>query len=197
MNLQVLHFQGVPHVVTPYQKGTYIREDAFWRQFRISCTGELSFMEDNPIFGSWGIRYGFDLGEHGIIEEAMELADTRIRKDDFDLPADAVGFSSDLIHIRDEHNRLVGGCIEWQLPVSSNDEAQEVAKNVRELHSQGSFESGWDNFTTARRLHLDADDLEGRLAHPFWRDHARAALIFRAQQSGLEPRPLPMAVAAS
>ena len=65
MSLQIINFQGVPHIVTPYQKGTYIREDAFWRQFRISCSGELSFMEDNPIFGTWQISYGFFLGERG------------------------------------------------------------------------------------------------------------------------------------
>ena len=28
MSLQIINFQGVPHIVTPYQKGTYIREDA-------------------------------------------------------------------------------------------------------------------------------------------------------------------------
>lgn len=201
MNLQVLHFQGVPHVVTPYQKGTYIREDAFWRQFRISCSGKLSFLEDNPMFGTWEISYGFHLGEHGLIEEALVLAETRIREGDFDLPEDAIGFSPDLIHIRDDQRRLViagraiGSRINWCPPVSSNEEARDLIKQASELHSKGSFESGWDNVTTANRLHLDAGELEGRLVHLFWREHARAALLSRAQQSGLESRLLPMAVA--
>lgn len=186
MNLQVLHFQGVPHVVTPYQKGTYIREDAFWRQFRISCMGELSFIEDNPIFGTWEIRRGFDLGERGLIEDAMRLAETCIHEHRFNLPEDAVGFSPDLIYIRDEQKRLVlagrahGSRINWCPPVSTKEEARDVIKQASALHSQGSFERGWDNFTTARRLHLDADTAEGRLVHPFWREHALAALSSEA-----------------
>ncbi|MCW5711763.1 hypothetical protein Q9314_03255 [Shinella sumterensis] len=187
MSLQIINFQGVPHIVTPYQKGTYIREDAFWRQFRISCSGELSFMEDNPIFGTWQISYGFFLGERGLIGDAMTLAETRIREHSFDLPEDAVGFSPDMIYIRDEQKRLVlagrtrGSRIDWCRPVSSEQEARDIIKQSSTLHSEGSFQSGWDNFTTARHLHLDADNLEGQLVDPFWREHARVALLSRGQ----------------
>lgn len=66
-----------------------------------------------------------------------------MRKCNFNLLRNALGFSHHLTNIREEHKRLapaghmVSGCINWQLPVSSNEEAQEVAKSVRELHSKG------------------------------------------------------------
>lgn len=182
MNLQIIHFQGTAHVVTPYQKGTYIREDAFWRQFHISCLGELSFMEDNPIYGTWEVSYGFDLGVCGLIEDAIRLAENLILDHHFDLPEDAIDFSPNLIQVRDDQNRLVlagralADGVRWRLPASSEAEARQIAEEVSRLHREGSFESGWDNFSTARRLHLEADDLAGRLVDRFWREHTRAAL---------------------
>lgn len=124
------------------------------------------------------------LGARGLIEEAMILAETRVRDHDFDLSGDEdlIAFHPEIISIYDEYNRLVltgsagNGKVAWRPPVSSASEAGEVARQVAKLYAEASFERGWDNFSTARGLELDARILSGRLVHPIWRNYARAAL---------------------
>ncbi len=188
MSLQVRYHDGIPYVVTPYQTGTSIREDAFWRQFRVLCDGELSFMEDIPIFGTWQLAYQFDLGHCGLIEDAIALSETCIREHKFNLDdhPDTLGFRPQLIRLLDDRRRLVlagdvrGDGIGWCVPVASEAEAKDVARQANELHCKASFEAGWDNHCTAKRLHLEADVLEGRLVDRFWREHAKAAIAVGA-----------------
>lgn len=39
---------GVTFVATPYRAGTFIREDVFWRQFTITCQGQVEYVEETP-----------------------------------------------------------------------------------------------------------------------------------------------------
>ncbi|MCC4595421.1 hypothetical protein NRY95_05480 [Xanthomonas campestris pv. phormiicola] len=185
MHIQIHDIDGKPFVANPYQTGTYIREDVFWRQFSITCFGEIEYLEDDPVYGTWRRSHSLDLGHHGLIEDAKALAEAVIAQRDFDLLdyPEALAFHPERIQIRDRSNCLVlagqawGNCVRWSIPVASDEEAGEVAKRANALRDEASFEAGWDNFSTAQGLRLQASVLEGRLVAHFWRVHARKVAL--------------------
>ncbi len=175
---------GVTFVATPYRAGTFIREDVFWRQFTVTCQGYVGYPEDDPIYGTYWMPSVLELGQRGLIEDAMALALACVSEDEFDLNSDtdAVGFRPELILVRDSLDRLVltgqvwGAGIRWSEPITSNEEAAAVANQVDDLSGEASYEAGWDNYSTAEGLRLRARVLAGRLVDPFWQAHARRAI---------------------
>lgn len=175
---------GVTFVATPYRAGTFIRDNVFWHQFTITCQGYIEYPEDDPIYGTWWSPYTLVLGQHGLIEGAMELAEACVTKEEFDLDSEieALGFRPELIVVRDSLDRLVltgqawGAGIRWSEPIASDEEAARVAKQIDDLRDEASYEAGWDNYSTAEGLRLRARVLAGRLVDPFWQAPARRAV---------------------
>lgn len=169
MQLKTFRADGATFVVSPYHPGISIREDVFRRQFRIQCDGRFEYPEDRPIWGTYHIDGSLRLGERGLIEEAMALAEFCVEKDTFDLSGreDLISFSPEFIIIHDDHGRHVlagqvwGRDVRWCSPVSSRAEATEASKQADEINRQAAFERGWDNYETARRLNRDAEVIEG------------------------------------
>ncbi|WP_418648292.1 hypothetical protein ACNQFN_06260 [Thauera butanivorans] len=181
-------FDGVRFVANPYRAGSYLREDVFWRQFNVICRGEAEYLEDDPALGTWRAPCVVDVGQCGLIEEAMALAEAWLSQDD---PAcgddcDALSFAPALFVIRDRDGRhvLAGeareGRVRWCPPVASDLEAEEVIREAGKLHDEAAYETGWDNFCTAEELCRRARLLEGRLVDRCWREHARKALLAAA-----------------
>ena len=79
---------GVTFVATPYRAGTLIREDVFWRQFTVTCQGYVGYPEDDPIYGTYWMPSVLELGQRGLIEDAMALALACVSEDEFDLNSD-------------------------------------------------------------------------------------------------------------
>ncbi|RUF23428.1 hypothetical protein IPC1132_25780 [Pseudomonas aeruginosa] len=175
---------GVTFVATPYRAGTFIREDVFWRQLTVTCQGYVEYVEDDPIYGTYWVPSIFELGERGLIEDAMALALACVSEHEFDLnpDIDALDFRPELVLVRDSLNRLVltgqvwGAGIRWSEPITSDEEAAAVAKQVDDLRGEASYEAGWDNYSSAEGLRLRARVLAGRLVDPFWQAHARCAV---------------------
>lgn len=184
MQPAIHHFDGVPFVADPYHAGTYVREDVFWRQFTITCQGQVEYPEDDPTYGTYWVPSILELGERGLIEDAMALALACVSEHEFDLnpDSDALDFRPELVLVRDSLNRLVltgqvwGAGIRWSEPITSDEEAAAVAKQVDDLRGEASYEAGWDNYSTAEGLRLRARVLAGRLVDPFWQAHARRAV---------------------
>lgn len=181
-----LNIGGVTFVATPYRAGTFIREDVFWRQLTVSCQGYIEYPEDDPIFGTWWTAHVAELGQRGLIEDAMALAAEWLSQDDYDLSSaiDALSFRPELVLVRDSLDRLVltgevgsGGSVRWCEPITSEEEAAAVVKQVDDLRDEASYEAGWDNHSTAEGLRLRARVLAGRLVNPFWQAHAREAVL--------------------
>ena len=177
---------GVTFVATPYRTGTFICEDVFWRQLTVSCQGYIEYPEDDPVFGTSWTTHIAELGQRGLIEDAMALAAEWLSQDDHDLSSavDALSFRPELVLVRDALDRLVftgevrsGGNIHWCEPIASDEEAAAVVKQVDDLRDEASYEAGWDNHNTAERLRLRARVLAGRLVNPFWQAHARKAVL--------------------
>ncbi|ATE62399.1 hypothetical protein [Thauera sinica] len=182
--LPLFHFDGVPFVATPYRPGTYIREDVFWRQFAITCQGRFEYLEDDPAYGTFWLPGTLNVGQCGLIEEAMTLIASLLWQDRIDPggDTDALDFVPELFIVRDRFDRLMlageamSAHIKWCQPVASDQEAERVAKLTFELYDEASLEAGWDNFSTAERLSLRARVLEGRLVDRSWRAHTRDAI---------------------
>jgi hypothetical protein len=176
--------EGVSFVATPYRAGTFIREDVFWRQFTITCCGEVEYPEDDPVYGTWWAPCKLALGQRGLIEDAMAMAAACVANDEFELnfDSDALGFRPELVLVHDELGRLVlagqvwATAIRWCEPVLSDDDIAAVAKQVEYLRVEAAFEAGWDNHCTAAGLRLPARVLAGRVVDPFWRKHALRAV---------------------
>src|SRR3546814_17586277 len=100
----------------------------------------------------------------------MSLANTRVLHHYFDLTdaSDALSFAPELIIVRDRDQRLVlagqvrGDNVRWCIPVASDDETEQIVKEVAELRGEASYEAGWDNFSTAQALRFRARVLEVR-----------------------------------
>ncbi len=152
--------------------------------FLVQCDGDVHYLEDNPIFGTYTRTGILELGQYGSIEEAMNAAETTVHDETY--PFDDYGevdhFSPELVSIHDLHQRLVlsgqviGEGIRWCVPVDSDDEARQLADQADQLRSEASLEAGWDNFSTAASLRWQARRVEARLVDPFWRKHARNAI---------------------
>jgi hypothetical protein len=157
----------------------------FWRQFTITCEGNVEYPEDDPIYGTYWVPSILELGERGLIEEAMALALACVSEHQFDLSpdGDALDFRPELVLVRDALNRLVltgqawGAGIRWSEAITSADEAAAVAKRVDDLCGEACDEAGWDNYSTAEGLRRRARVLAGRLVDPFWQAHARRAVL--------------------
>lgn len=124
-----------------------------------------------------------DLGAFDSLDQAIAVIEARTARDDIGSTSEgALSFSPRLFKISDDVGRLVlagevrGEAILWCIPVVSDEEADQLSAKIETLHAKASFEMGWDNFCTARRLRFQARVLEGRLVDPLWRDAARTAL---------------------
>lgn len=184
MQLKTFRVDGVPFVVSPYHPGISIREDVFHRQLFVSCSGDIEYLEDFPIYGTYSIGTTLHLGRRGLIEDAMTLAGSHVAADEFDLSGcpEALSFYAELIEIHDERKRLVlTGRVSCRTvdrcePVSSRAEVIEARKRIDELQSEIFEEMRADNFSTMRCLRKEISALEGRFVDTSWRDHAKAAI---------------------
>lgn len=158
-------------------------------RFSVTCEGEAEYPEDDPVYGTYWVESVADLGPFDSLDQAIVEIGNRTDRDDIgSVCEDALSFSSRLFKISDDDGRLVlagevrGAKVSWCVPVVSHEEALQVTSKIEALHSSASFELGWDNFSTARRLRFEASILEGRLVDPLWRDVAGAALSTTARR---------------
>lgn len=175
--LRVFDFNGVPFVETPYRASTYVRQEVFWKQFVVICHGEYEYPEDERIYGTYWTPGSVSLGCFGLVEDAMARATEVALTGEFELDADseAMSFSGKIVEICDRERRLVlagevtgWSGVKWCVPVTTDDEVACVSNRVSELRNEASYEAGWDNYSTAKRLRSRADVLEGCLIHRVW-----------------------------
>lgn len=157
-------------------------------QFSVSCEGQAEYPEDDPIYGTFLTESVVDLGAFDSLDRAVAVVEARTARDDIgSAPEGALSFSPRLFKISDDDGRLVlagkvrGDTVSWCIPVVSDEEAEQLSAKIEALHTEASFELGWDNFSTAKRLRFEASVLEGRLVDPLWRDAACTALPMTAK----------------
>lgn len=181
----VIDLSKLAYIPTPYRKGYSVREDIFWREFSVTFYGLAEYPEDDPIYGTYKTSSSIEVGHHGLIEQAMELAGQVLSGGKFRkfLDEDALGFGADRVRIHDRKGLLVlagriGALhkIEWDMPPGDAAEERSLKERIEALRRDAFVEHGWDNYSTAQRLNDQAAALEGRLVHPDWRVHAVKAV---------------------
>ncbi len=85
-----------------------------------------------------------------------------------------VSFSERTIEIRDKGDRLVltgnARTLEWHRHVTSPDEIEKIKAQQKDLYQKASYESGWDNYETARQLRQEAEQLSVGIVDESWRN---------------------------
>ncbi len=86
-----------------------------------------------------------------------------------------MSFSERTIEIRDKGDRLVltgnARTLEWHRHVTSPDEIEKIKAQQKDLYQKASYESGWDNYETARQLRRQAEQLSLGFVEECWRNH--------------------------
>ncbi|WP_052118552.1 hypothetical protein [Erwinia oleae] len=164
---------------TPYQNGVALREDLFHRQFEIRVTGMTEYPEDDPIYGTYYLEETLTVCEFSTISGAVEklvlLYETDswpIRDEgedyyDSDLGHDCGprSFSPRFAQVYDRQNRRVlcgdfSRGLVWFKPLTTPQDIATLQAKQCSLREEAAFESGWDNYSTARDLRAQATRLE-------------------------------------
>ena len=151
--------------------------------FIVTCMGEVEYTEDDPALGTWWQQQTLIVGQCGSVGESITFANRSVEGGAFPIDdEEALGFAPMLFIISDRDRPLVlagevrASGILWCQPVASDTEARQVVQEASGIRAEASFEAGWDNYSTAKRLRHRASVLEGRLVDPFWREEVRQAL---------------------
>ncbi|QGY32550.1 hypothetical protein [Pantoea cypripedii] len=167
------------------------------RPFQIEVDGRMEYLEDDLWYGTFFRDSAITLGGADSIPEAMNrLRAIKARgnwpireegKDFFDpdlgIDAGPVSFQPHLAIIRDVAGRIVirGNVrhLTWYKPATDPNEIAMIQIQQQALYEEAAFESGWDNYETARMLLETSDEVGARLVDEVWRGHPEvlAALI--------------------
>ncbi|ECA1950203.1 hypothetical protein EJH27_01885 [Salmonella enterica subsp. enterica serovar Virchow] len=164
---------------TPYQAGVALREDVFHRQFEVRVTGMTEYPEDDPVYGTYELEEILTVCASSTISGAVEQlshlcesGDWPVRDDeeeyfDSDLGHDCgpLSFSPRFAEIVDRNNRRVlcgdFSCgLTWFKPLTSLQDIATLQAKQCSLRREAAYESGWDNYSTARDLRSQARRLD-------------------------------------
>lgn len=167
-------FHGVPFIESPYEKGCSLREDVFFKQFRIVVEGESAFEEDEPMYGYYYVDSSADGGCSGLLLEALQKSEKMVKEniylggEDDDAVEDyrASTFNPHRVLVFDRYKKFVIGgiivsdsTINWVRPIFDSVGRVLITKYCDQLLTEASFEAGWDNFCTAKQLRSHSRDL--------------------------------------
>lgn len=154
------------------------------RPFGVTVYGCMEFHEDDRNLGTYWQDGAVCLGRADSITEAMELLVQADLNNDWQLSDyDALSFQPKVVTITDLAHRVVlrgnASKLEWTVPETDPAELERIAEQKAALLSQAAFESGWDNFETARRLRSEADLLDLNAVHAVWLNDPKVAKALR------------------
>ncbi|WP_256261538.1 hypothetical protein [Pseudomonas gingeri] len=187
-----------PYIRNPYTPGSFLRLDAFQRQFTVICTGVMRLPEESPQFGCYTITAAYEVGHGGLIEEAIALCTSRFNElHRYPKLSEAASFDPRTVEVyytRPEVSqqgtsvcdcgdvqRVLSGVVTaseivWRRPCRTADEALLLKAQIEALleHADESLRS--DAFDSARLARRKARELKGFLVSPRWRALALKAL---------------------
>ncbi|CCW29053.1 conserved hypothetical protein [Xenorhabdus nematophila F1] len=156
---------------TPYEPGVSLRSDVFQTQFSVLVSGDAEYPEDDPVYGTYysektlivcntstltdavqQLKAIIDEGSWVFRDEGVDYYDP-----DFGSDMGPISFIPRKVTIYDRYNRrLLGGRIAseiiWARQVTRKDELVALEKERNRLKAEGSYEHGWDNYSTAKYL---------------------------------------------
>jgi len=187
-----------PFIRPPYVADSFLRLDAFQRQFTIICAGVMSLPEEEPRFGYYQVAGAYEVGHVGLIEDAIALCTSRFDElhaypklsaaASFDprtvevyytlpepvRPGAGVYDSADVQQVL---SGVVGPSeIVWRRPCRTDDEARVIETQIKGLLAEADEDMRSDSYDSARFARQKARELRGFLISPRWRAFALMAL---------------------
>lgn len=164
---------------TPYQPGVALREDVFHRQFEIRVVGMTEYPEDDPTYGTYFREEILTVCESstigGVVGKLVHIYETDswpIRDENEDYYDSGLGhdcgplsFSPHFVAVYDRDNRRVlcgdfSNGLVWFMPLLASQDIAILQAKQCSLREEAAFESGWDNYSTARGLRAQATRLD-------------------------------------
>lgn len=169
---------AVPLVKNPYRDGVYTREDVCNSRFRVD------FYSDEADHSPYDEDEEDEYPAHVFLDlHAATVTDV------VELASKAVQWSNtQYVSITDTQGKrrssvvVIRGCvlndgIKWVKPFNESERTIAQAK-AKELHAEAAYESGWDNFSTARHLRNDAQKLLMGSVCSTWAKHPEVIGLF-------------------
>ncbi|WNK51207.1 hypothetical protein RM153_22135 (plasmid) [Pantoea agglomerans] len=168
------------------------------KPFSVDVRGQMEYREEYSSYGeTYWTESSMHLGRTWTITEALELAKATWVKEEWNPREDGecyydeesgrdvgpISFSPSLIVICDEKGKTVltgnASDLSWNEHVTDPAGIARINAAQEELLSKARFESGWDNYETARQLRTKAEDLSKGIVDSAWQGHAdvTAALV--------------------
>jgi hypothetical protein len=137
--------------------------------FNLHVYGIASIPEDDPIYGYYEKAASSSFycqalsPESAIAQVNAAIAEVKNEYCAFNDGVEFCAFAIETINVTDQFGRIYAtasvnngtGDINWVLPLE-NEAIAKAVEQSKNLYSESSFESGWDNFSTARSLAQDA-----------------------------------------
>ena len=161
------------------------------KPFSVDVWGQMEYREEYSSYGeTYWTESSMHLGRTWTITEALELAKATWVKGEWNPREDGecyydeesgrdlgpVSFSPSLIVICDEKGKTVltgnASDMSWNEHVTDPAGIARINAAQEELLSKARFESGWDNYETARQLRTKAEDLSKGIVDSAWQGHA-------------------------
>ncbi|MEN4591703.1 hypothetical protein [Pantoea agglomerans] len=154
------------------------------RPFGVTVCGSMEFHEDDRNYGTYWQEGVICLGRADTIAEAMELLVQADLNNDWQLSDyDALSFQPKTVTITDLAHRIVlrgnASKLEWTVPETDPIALERIAGQKEALLSKAAYESGWDNYETARMLRSEANLLELGTVHAVWLNDPEVAKALR------------------
>ncbi len=195
--LSVLHLP-FPFIRNPYTPDSFLRLDAFQRQFTIICTGLMRLPEEEPQFGYYQIAAAYEVGHSGLIEDAIGLCTSRFdelhaypklsaaasfdpRTVDVHYTRSEARTRGPLVCDSDDVQQVLSGVIGpteivWRRPCCTADEVCALESRIEALLKQADEDMRSDSYDSARFSCRKAKELKSFLISPRWRAFALKAL---------------------
>ncbi|WP_040072055.1 hypothetical protein [Pseudomonas batumici] len=187
-----------PFIRNPYTPDSFLRLDAFQRQFTIKCAGVMSLPEEEPRFGYHQIACSYEVGHCGLIEDAIALCTSQFDElHAYPKLSAAASFDPRTVEVyytrpesikpgagvydsADDQQVLSGVVgpseIVWRRPCRTDEEVCAVETRIKALLAQANEDMRSDSYDSARFARQKARELRGFLISPRWRAFALMAL---------------------
>jgi len=187
-----------PFIRNPYTPDSFLRLDAFQRQFTIICSGVMRLPEEAPRVGYYQVTGAYEVGHAGLIEDTIVLCTSRFEElhaypklsaaESFDPRTVEVYYTPSedckrgpVICERADVQRVLSGVvgpseIVWRRPCRTADEACALEARIQALLAQANADMRAEAYDSARFARQTAKELKGFLIAPRWREPVLKAL---------------------
>ncbi|WP_248767304.1 hypothetical protein [Pseudomonas sp. MWU12-2345] len=180
-----------PFIRNPYVPDSFLRLDAFQRQFTIICSGVMRLPEEAPRVGYYQVTGAYEVVHAGLIEDAIVLCTSRFEElhaypklsaaESFDPRTVEVYYTPSeackrgpVICERADVQRVLSGVvgpseIVWRRPCRTDEDVRVLEARIQAQLAQANEDMRVEAYESANLARRQARELKGFLVSPRWR----------------------------